>query len=108
MTTQNAFCPENHYFGAHPGDGADFGVWQCEDCDCDVAEDEQTDEDRADSDEVFFCGKFLGKFPKSDEAFAAIREAMEKAQYWPNIYSVNDHGNVTLHDSKGNHIRDWV
>lgn len=61
-----------------------------------------------DKDEVFFCGKLLGKFPDRDEAFAAIREAMDAAKYWPNIYSVNDHGNVTLHDSQGNHIRDWV
>ncbi len=27
----NEFCPDDHYFGAHMGNGSDFGVWRCED-----------------------------------------------------------------------------
>lgn len=27
----DSYSPEGHYFGAHPGDGSDFGYWQNED-----------------------------------------------------------------------------
>ena len=35
------------------------------------------------------------------ETFVGIREWMNKNSFWPNIWSVNDHGNVTLRGHKG-------
>lgn len=57
---------------------------------------------------VSFCNKTLGQFNEHDERMAAIKQAMEDAQFWPNIYSINDHGNVSLLDSEGNEIKGWV
>ena len=28
--TLDSYAPEGYYFGAHPGDGSDFGYWKCE------------------------------------------------------------------------------
>lgn len=37
-----------------------------------------------------------------------IRDHMKKNRFWPNIYSVNDHGNVTLYDYNGKAQASWV
>jgi hypothetical protein len=42
------------------------------------------------------------------EALAFIARHMERAQFWPNIWYENDHGNVDLLDATGKIIRSWV
>ena len=71
-----------------------------QDCDC-VSINEK--------DEVFFCGKLLGRKRTSwEDMFLAIRLEMKRHQYWPNVYRVNDHGNVDLLSNTGELIRSWV
>ena len=62
-------------------------------------------------DEVFFCGRYLGRIGKDFTerfVFFRIRQEMDKHRHWPNIYRVNDHGNVSLLDGRGNEVRAWV
>jgi len=51
-----------------------------------------------------FVGTILRPGPVTDETFKLIRAWMEGNKFWPNIWSCNDHGNVTLHDEKGNDL----
>ncbi len=30
FTEIDAIAPDGYYFGAHPGDGSDYGFWECE------------------------------------------------------------------------------
>lgn len=58
---------------------------------------------------VFFCGKMICHpgTPEEDH-MAVIKARMEAEGFFPNIYSVNDHGNVSLLDSDGKEIQGWV
>lgn len=67
MDTLSETCPPYIYFGAHPGDGSDFGYW----IDWDAIE-----EDR-----------YSGDLPSGDECPTGHRGA---------FLQVNDHGNCTL------------
>jgi len=49
-----------------------------------------------------------GVFADTRQALRAIRREMERQQFWPAIYHVNDHGNVTLLSSTGREITAWV
>jgi hypothetical protein len=66
------------------------------------------DDSRSGPTVVRFNGQELGRFSDFNEGLAAVNAAMEAAQFWPNIYHVNDHGNVSLLDKSGNSIKDWV
>jgi len=57
---------------------------------------------------VTYEGKQLGKFDEEREALIAIKTNMKREDYWPNIYRVNDHGNVDQLDHAGEIIQSWV
>ncbi len=40
-------------------------------------------------------GRFLGEFAEYTDAENAIRDYMEKSNFYPNIWYVSDHGNVS-------------
>ena len=48
--------------------------------------------------------KFIGEFPDEQSALSHIAELMEADQYWPDIYWISDHGNVSLMDKNGNFV----
>lgn len=54
-----------------------------------------------------FCGKPLRK-GSFDECLAAVLSEMERQQFWPNIFSINERGNLALLDYKGRELQSWV
>lgn len=53
-------------------------------------------------------GKFIDNFAEWDEAMNAVTQWMKQHQYFPNVFFVNDHGNVTHIDKDGNEINSIV
>lgn len=45
---------------------------------------------------VGYGNRVLGEFETYNKALRAIAEKMEQEKYWPNVFYVNDHGNVDL------------
>lgn len=78
----NNHCPDYCYFGAHEGDGADYGCW--------------VNQDWQDDNNVFRSGNLPG------EDYLETKHARETREYWA---YVNDHGNVTLYRRAGNR---WI
>jgi len=74
----------------------------------DLMEQYDDDEDEPQKDDAFLTpsgplggrtsvsvdGKFLGEFNGDEEAVEALKEWMEKNQYWPGVWYVSDHGNI--------------
>lgn len=52
--------------------------------------------------------KWLFNCIEFEFALEQIKKHMESNQYWPNIFYVNDHGNVDLIDYDGNIINSRV
>jgi hypothetical protein len=82
----SSHTPDFCYFGSHPGDGADYGVWPV------------LDEDMEDN------GVFRSSFNPGDSGAGEERQrAFEAgASHW---LHVNDHGNATLYRRAGNR---WI
>lgn len=49
-----------------------------------------------------------GIFADTRQALRAIRMEMDRRRFWPAIYHVNDHGNVTLLSGSGREVAGWV
>jgi hypothetical protein len=80
ISALDTFAPPYCYFGAHPGDGSDFGFWPFEDW-REQAEDDET----------------------------PITEGEPEADYQGTWFSISDHGNVTcyLRDDSGADTELW-
>ena len=54
--------------------------------------------------EAYCTGKLIAKPFENNPDFKAIANYMKKNQYWPNVWEINDHGNVSLYtvDENGN------
>lgn len=56
-----------------------------------------------------WCGRPATEtFDDTDALMAAVRQTCDERGFWPSVYMVNDHGNVTLLDLQGNEIVSWV
>lgn len=82
------YCPDYCYFGAHPGDGADYGVWVVEDLFYDTRQ-----------------GSYDGLVMRGNDcpSLEDLREA--RSSNYSHFLHVNDHGNATLYRRASNR---WI
>lgn len=74
------YTPDYCYFGAHPGDGADYGVWVVED---------------------LFTDTFQGSYDGCVYRLSADEDLSDVDKSYAYALQVNDHGNVTLYRRVG-------
>jgi hypothetical protein len=65
-------------------------------------------DNKGDRYQAYYMRRLIAQGEDRDALFLSIRRWCEKEHYWPDIYYVNDHGNVTLYDDKGNDVASWV
>lgn len=53
-------------------------------------------------------GKLIDTCVEWDDALEAARRWMKRQGYYPDLYYINDHGNVDLLDDKGEILESWV
>jgi hypothetical protein len=58
--------------------------------------------------DVFRGGRKFGNYEDKRDALRAIEKRMERDQFFPNIWYVNERGNTDLLDGNGNIVRSWV
>lgn len=59
--------------------------------------------------QVWYNGNLLHAYEDLDrKVFGRIRFHMAFEQTYPNVYEINDHGNITLLDYYGNEQASWV
>lgn len=80
------YAPPFCYFGAHPGDGADYGFWPSEEAFHDAIYDE----------EILVTEDY-----KSEIQFEDVKFPLDRYDY---CLHVSDHGNMTLYSKNGNEI----
>jgi hypothetical protein len=82
----NEHVPEYCYFGAHPGDGADYGIW-------------------VDSDVIDMC-VYDGTLIRVED-LSELDDLLTDAGFIPaHVLVVNDHGNMTLYTQTATLVED--
>jgi hypothetical protein len=57
---------------------------------------------------LFVEGKAIAREVGWSDAVRVAHTWMNRNNYWPNVYHVNERGNIDLLDNKGNIVHSWV